>query len=118
MKTTILSIALFACMTLSAQVDTVARQQIQNIKMNLEKCHIQHQDGAGLFIGGLSLSVLDTTVNMISIVDDGVSYPGLVAVSAISGLAAVVGSFVMIDSHRFIGKAGATKFGVGVTFEF
>lgn len=123
--------------SVNGQVDTsinsrikVIENQTLTMQNNLNKCHKQWVDGLGINIFGLGVSALGVVIvnqnyNNYS-ANSGNIKPsnyknnenvGLI-ITGVGGLAMLVGTIIMIDSHKYIGKAGLGIDNNGIVYKF
>jgi len=115
MKRAIL-ILLFAPLISLAQEDTVMAKikQIQTgmiyMRDNLNRAHSQFVTGAGMTLGGIAVAslgaILEPTTNEDGSIDDSAQKATIIGGSVL----ALVGAIFMIDSHKYIGRAGKWQF--------
>jgi hypothetical protein len=80
------------------------------VKLNLYKCHKEFKVGVGLAGAGLGLGILGTAL----IKDDSeIGKP----VAIIGSVLSLAGSIVIIDSHKFIGRASLTGIKINIQDE-
>lgn len=88
------------------------------IQSNLNKCHKQWSLGLGVNVTGLAAAgigtwtLIETTTNPTQ--KDTVSY----AMIASGGLLYLIGTFIMLDSHKYIGQAGLSVSKGGIVYTF
>lgn len=89
------------------------------LQSNLNKCHNQWGYGAGVTITGFGFSGIGTWLLIESDKystsnDQTVGY----AMIAGGGLISLIGTIVMLDSHKYIGKAGLSLSNGGIKYTF
>ena len=91
----------------------------QILQSNLAKCHKQWIHGGGLNIAGVGFMgigtwlLIETTTNPIQ-KDPTVGY----AMIGCGGLLSIIGTIVMLDSHKYIGKSGISISNGGIKYTF
>jgi len=93
-----------------SQRDTICMNEIKEIKLNLNKCHKQYQTGTSLVVGGILISTCMYAGNSNNLFSTPLK-KGLFFASV--GMA-MIGYFIQIDSHKFIGRAGITNNGLTI----
>lgn len=83
-------------------------------QFNLYKCHKQWNDGLGVCIFGLGA----TTLGTIMITEGEINNEVSITTTCVGGLATLIGSIIMIDSHKYIGKAGLKLNQNGIVYVF
>lgn len=89
------------------------------LQSNLTKCHKQWSFGIGVTSAGLGFSgigtwlIIETTTNPTQ-KDPTVGY----AMIAGGGILQIIGTLVMLDSHKYIGKAGLSLSNGGIKYTF
>lgn len=101
MKKTLLLIAmLFSLVGKAQMVDSMAvaqlNERIDNINLNLDKAHKVYKTGTVLIVAGLALNGVAALANN--------DNSGRGFVAGLGGLMVLAGSFVHIDSHKYIGR--------------
>lgn len=79
-----------------------ANQRLETIELNLQKCH--HQYTSGLCTSLVGVVFAGAAVPMFW-ASDGLG----IATLAASGILTTVGAVIMIDSHKFIGRAARRR---------
>ncbi|MBL0105264.1 MAG: hypothetical protein IPP51_16710 [Bacteroidetes bacterium] len=128
----ILFIALFACVIGRAQAQQLDSTEIklQQLKTgvifmreNLDKSHRQFRTGTTLFLAGAGVAVISAFVPPEELVRTGgtkaKTYDFRTGVAIVGAVVNLVGAIFMVDSHKYIGRAGRWKFnGSGIAMEF
>lgn len=107
-----------------AQVDTTKMRanqaQVALIYMrdNLNQAHKQYRTGSSLFYGGLVLTGVGVLIPVSEDENGTKDYGTRNFTIGIGALFSLIGSIVMIDSHKYIGRAGKWKFsGNSITYD-
>lgn len=90
----------------------------QILQSNLAKCHKQWIHGGGLNVAGLGFMGIGTYVLL---TDKGsASNPNIVGYAMIGsgGILSLIGTIVMLDSHKYIGKSGLSIQNSGIVYKF
>lgn len=91
------------------------KKEITNIQLNLERCHFQYKFGLGIVITGGLISIggsllFNKETKTGTPINQGIGVPVIV----MGGITSLIGSIIIIDSHKFIGRAGLN----GITINF
>ena len=81
----------------------ILEQRVENTEINLAKAHDQYRTGLHVFI----ISAITTTlVTVAASQSDNTDYSNLAGVYVAGSAGILTGSIMMLDSHKYIGRAG------------
>ena len=87
------------------------------LQSNLSKCHKQWVDGLGVCVFGVGASVIGGYMSINANYNGDKSNVGLI-ITGVGGLTSLIGTIVMLDSHKYIGKSGLGLSKGGITYTF
>jgi len=123
-KIILIALSVLTINFVNAQVDTTISMRLKKIelnneviKSNLKKCHNQWKDGLGVTIFGFGTSIIGSymSLNANNIGDK--SNVGII-ITSIGGITSLIGTIVMLDSHKYIGRAGLNIESNGLVYRF
>lgn len=137
MKTILSLIAILIVNLATAQSDTTIsihlkqiEANVNHINTNLIKCHEQWRDGLGITVFGIGVSTLGVVIinqnynnytsgshNIKPSNYKNNENVGLI-ITGVGGLTSLIGTIIMLDSHKYIGKAGLGINGNAITYRF
>lgn len=130
MKKILFLILSLITINLSSQTDSIRFKQIETklseldkntqiLQSNLDKCHKQWVRGGSLCVFGVVTTGVASGLYIQGIQDKSTE---TIATSklflGIGGLFTLVGSVIMIDSHKWIGKSGLSVSNGGIVYKF
>jgi hypothetical protein len=81
----------------------------KHIQFNLDKCHKQFRTGLLLGIAGTALTLFGAHIDSQRLTDKTIDNNKPTGLVTIGSIITSVGAIVIIDSHKFIGRAGRRK---------
>jgi len=123
-KITLIILSILTINFVNAQVDTTINMRLKKVELNneiiqsnLKKCHNQWRDGLGITVFGLGTSIIGSymSLNADNIGDK--SNVGIIIVG-VGGITSLIGTIIMLDSHKYIGKAGLNIEANGLVYRF
>lgn len=83
------------------------------MRENLKRCHTQYTNGLGITVGGILVSGIGISV----LIEKNNTTP-VAVMCVVGGLLTIIGQIVMIDSHKYINKAGLGISNNGIVYKF
>ena len=87
------------------------------IQKNLYKAHKQYRDGLGMTIFGIGATIMGSSMSINDIKSKGNGDVGFI-IGGTGVLMLIIGNIIMIDSHKYIGRAGLGLNKNGITYTF
>ncbi len=123
-KIILIVLNIFFINCVNAQIDTNINMRLKTLELNneiiqtnLKKCHKQWQNGLEVTGFGLGASIVGSYMVFNSNNIGDASKVGQIFIG-LGGLTSFIGTIIMLDSHRYIGKAGLSFNSNGLVYKF
>jgi hypothetical protein len=103
---------------LKQQVD-LHEKAFNMLTENLNRCDREFRNGTTFMLAGLGAGAVGTGLIVFNSSPDGVKSDVPLLIIGAGGLSMIIGTIIMIDSHRWLGDGGALQFkGNALTYRF